>query len=450
MSRIFIGEVLCKASFGLFCKDPIDILIDIAVKIIIERIGGVIDGGGVYDVTGKLSLVFAQNNRTGSILAQEIGHNMGFVNPYEVEHDSDNPSHSRFDEDCGFCTFYNAPGVFGPVFNVTGLGGLYHPGRLPKSTMSYAPGDNDNNSFLEPKHYQRIFSAFSAKLALDRLARAVGEAEAAAAAGPALRVTGTFLFRDETLNVREARPARADESLTPELPGSPFTLAFLNAAGAVITERGFPFNVSLPIHTHDEGEDGDVEDILAFFQVTGAVPDGAAKAEIRFSGTTVWSLSTAGSAPEISLLAPTGGESIAAGTELRLRWSSSDADGDALTHTVLFSLDGGATFRPLGLAVQGNEYRWATGATAGSDRAVVKVIASDGFHSTEVVSDEFRLAGGRPIAMILAPDSETSFVDSRPLPLQGAARAAGGAAITGEAAFLWSSSIAGPLGSGRT
>ncbi|MGK0188251.1 MAG: hypothetical protein ACI9R3_004043 [Verrucomicrobiales bacterium] len=447
-----LGKVACKLSLGRFCRDPIDIIVEIAVKVLVERLGGIIDGG-VFDVTGKISLVVAQqnpdgSNRAGSILAQEIGHNMGFVNPYEVEHDSGNPSHSRFDEDCSFCTFYNAPGVFGPVFNVTGQGGLYHPGNLPKSTMSYAPDDNNDNSFLEPKHYQRIFNAFSADLAALRLARDGELAGADAVEGPALRVAGTFLFRDETLSMREARPARADESLSPDLPGSPFTLAFLNGAGVVMTEQGFPFNVSLPIHTHDEGEDGDLEDIVAFFQVTGAIPEGTAKAEIRFSGKTVWSLSTAGAPPQISLLAPTGGEAIAPGAELRLRWSSSDADGDALTHTVLFSLDGGATFKPLGLAVQGNEYRWATSATAGSERAVVKVIASDGFHSTEVVSGEFRLDGGRPIAMILAPDAGTNFVNSRPLPLRGAARAAGGVAITDGAAFRWSSSIAGPLGSG--
>jgi hypothetical protein len=242
-----IGDVVCTATLGLFCEDPIEILVRVAIAIA-ER-------GGFYDITGKLSLVVAENDRVGSILAQEIGHTMGFVNPYEEEDDHGNPSHSRYDEDCSTCTFYNAPGVFGPVFNVTAPA-LFHPGNLPKSTMSYAPDSGNDNSFLEPKHYQRIFEAFHTDRIGARMAREEGAAGVEALEGPALRVTGTFRFLDETLSIREARPERADELLTPELPGSPFTLAFLDGAGTVLSEQGFSFNVSLPIHTHDEGGDG--------------------------------------------------------------------------------------------------------------------------------------------------------------------------------------------------
>ncbi|MBI4604180.1 MAG: hypothetical protein HY721_19655 [Planctomycetes bacterium] len=446
----FIGDAVCTVTFGLFCEDPIDVLVRVVIAIV--------EQAGVYDVTGKLSLVIAQEGRAGSVLAQEIGHNLGFVNPYEPEHDSGNPSHSLFDEDCGpLCSFYAAPGVFGPVFDVTAPGGLYHTGNLPKSTMSYAPSDNNENSFLEPRHYQRIYDAFrsSSSLVGDSPPvaplRRAGAAGGAAVDGPALRVTGTFRFRDEALAVREARPGRPGESISPDLPDSPFTLAFLDGAGAVLAEQGFLFNVSLPLHTHgDDGSDGDPLDIAAYFPVTRRVPEGSARAEIRFRGTPVWSLAAAGAPPQVTLLAPTGGETVPPEAELRIRWSSSDADGDALTHTVLFSLDGGATFLPLGLAASGNEYRWATGASAGSEHAVVKVIASDGFHSGEAVSGELRLGGGRAAALILSPGEGAKLVSSRPVALQGAARKPGGNEVTDETAFRWSSSASGPLGQGRT
>ena len=435
----FIGDAVCTATLGLFCEDPIDVIVDVVIAIV--------EQAGVYDVTGKLSLVIAQNNRSGAILAQEIGHNLGFVNPFETEHDSGNPSHSLFDEDCGApCLFHAAPGVFGPVFDVTAPGALYFSGSPAKSTMSYAPGDNNENSFLEPKHYQRIYDAFRSGSSLSGRGKGAG----AVVDGPAIRIQGTFGFVEESIAIREVRPAAEGERITPELANSPFTLAFLSNGGAVLEDEGFPFNVQMPIHTHDDtGSDGDPLLLTAFFQVTRDVPPGAVTAEIRYRGATVWSRSNTGGAPQVTLLAPTGGETVAAGAEVHIRWTSIDPEGDEMTFRVLFSPDGGATYFPLGLALRANEYRWATRVTEATDRARIKVIASDGFHSAEAVSGEFRLGGGEPIALILAPEAGAEIVSSRGVELRAAARRANGIELTDDAAFQWSSSEAGSLGSGR-
>ncbi|MCI0585158.1 MAG: MSCRAMM family adhesin SdrC, partial [Chloroflexi bacterium] len=61
----------------------------------------------------------------------------------------------------------------------------------------------------------------------------------------------------------------------------------------------------------------------------------------------------------------------------------------------------------------------------------------------------FRLGGGRLSAGILAPASDARLLSSRPVALSGLARAPGGAAVTDDSAYQWSSSVAGPLGSGR-
>ena len=437
----FIGDAVCVATLGLFCEDPIDILVDVVIAIV--------EQAGVYDITGKLSLVIAQDDRSGSILAQEIGHNLGFVNPFESEHDSGNPSHSLFDEDCGApCRFYAAPGVFGPVFDVTAPGGLYSPsGSLPKSTMSYAPGDDNENSFLEPKHYQRIHEAFRSGVPLGR------GSGAGVVDGPALRIQGTFQFVDEVIAIREVRPASEGESISPELPNSPFSLAFLNNGGGTVEDEGFSFNMQMPVHTHaDTGTDGDPLLITAFFQVTREIPPAATRVEIRYRGAPVWTRSSTGQAPQVTLLAPTGGETVAAGAELRIRWTAVDPDpeGDELTFRVLFSPDGGATYLPLGLALRTSEYRWATRATEATDRARIRVIASDGFHAAEAESGEFSIGGGDPIALILAPDATTTeLVSSRGVELRAAARTASGIELTHDARFQWASSVAGPLGTGR-
>lgn len=435
-----IGDAVCVATLGFYCEDPLESIID--------AFAAALHYAADYDVTGKISLVVAIEDQAGAILAQEIGHNLGFVNPFDLEHDSSNPAHSRYDEDCGLpCTFHAAPGVIGPAISESGL---FSPMNKAKSVMAYAPGKNNDNCFFEPMEYKRLVDGL--RLGTGRGAQTERVAGGGAGVGEvsALHVAGSFRFQDQTVRLREARTALPLERISPELPGSPLAIAFLNGEGAVLEEKTFSFNVALPIHTHDEGHDGDVTDVVAFFQVTRALPPGAARTEIRFQGRPVWSKSRTTSAPVVSLVSPTGGESIEAGAELRVRWTSSDSDGDALTHTVLFSLDSGETFQRIGLAVQGNEFRWDTGAVAGSDHAVVKVVSSDGFDSAEAVSGEFRLAGGEPRAEILSPTLDDKLVSSRPLSLKGAGLAPGGAELMDDAAFRWSSSSQGLLGSGRS
>lgn len=436
----FVGDVACTLTLGTFCEDPVDILIDIVVDTFVAF---------GFDITGNLSFVFT-NSSAGATLAQELGHNLGFVNPYEPEHDASNISHSLYDEDGGL-TFFSVPGVFGPVFNVLpGEASLFNGTNLPKSAMSYAPNASNSNTFFEPKHYRRIFDAFRLDANLKRLQAADGRG-AGLPTGPALRLIGAYMFSEGVAVVREARLAMPSEVPTPDEPKSPFRLAFLGAAGQLLAEKGVTFNVSAPIHTHgDDGSDGEIHDVAAIFYTIEEIPNGTARAELSYDGTVVWSRSALGVSPTLDLVAPQGGETVQPGAELRIRWLSVDSDGDDVTQTIYFSLDGGATFAPLALAVRGTEYRWSTEATAGSDHAVIKIVASDGFHSTEVQSGEFILGGGSPVASILAPSAGDKIVSSHPLSLRGTARAPGGTEFSVPEAFHWSSSVDGDLGTGNS
>src|SRR5690606_4977331 len=245
------------------------------------------------------------------------------------------------------------------------------------------------------------------------------------------------------------RPSRSGEIVSDEMEGSPLTLAFVGAGGATLSEHAIFFNLSVPIHTHSEHENEGLTDIAGLFRVLAEIPAGTASAEIRYQGTTLWTRSALGSAPTIELLAPIGGQVVARDAELVVRWRSSDEDGDELTHSVYYSRDGGASFVPVAVGVRGSELRWATVAAPGSESAVVKVVAHDGFHRAEAASGTFELGGGSPIASILAPEADTKAISSRPLSLSGLARAPGGAAVMDDEAYRWSSSIAGELGEGR-
>ena len=375
------------------------------------------------------------------------------MNPFEPGSDPDNISHSIYDENHG-PTFLSAPNVTAPIFNVvSGQAQIFNGLNLPKSVMSYAPNSSNTNTFFEPFHYRRLFDAFRA----DGGGLGGGQeggGGGVVAHGPALRVVGLYSFRDATLEVREARPAEASEPLSRVSSKSPLTLAFVNAGRQVLAERGILFNVAIPIHGHGhDGEDGDTEDVLAFFLTVQEIPEGTTAAEIRFKGNVLWSRSALGASPNVELSFPRGGEVIEPGAELPLAWLSLDSDGDELTHSAYFSLDGGATFQPLALAIRGGRHVWSTEATEGSDRAVVKVVASDGFHVTEAVSGEFHLGGGKLSAAILSPEDGASQVASVPFMLRVAARGPGGSEITDDAAFRWSlvgGGAPGSLGTGRT
>src|SRR5690606_15684069 len=91
------------------------------------------------DISARVSLVFATTD-PGQILAQEIAHNMGYVNPYSQNHDTWNISHSRFDEDRPDLTFFDAPLAGDEAINVVPPGMIFQRGgTLAKSVMSYAP-----------------------------------------------------------------------------------------------------------------------------------------------------------------------------------------------------------------------------------------------------------------------------------------------------------------------
>jgi hypothetical protein len=441
-----VEDALCIATLGLYCKDPIDILIDLII--------GLFEVGTPYDVTGKVSLVIIQQNRTGHTFAHEVGHNMGFVNPNDPEHDADNISHSKYDEDSMSLTFFSAGGVTSPVFNVvSGQERIFHGTNLAKATMAYAPDTSNFNSFFEPRQYRRIFQAFRADGggagAAMMPARGRGGAD-----GPAFHVSGWYAIRAGALELGDARPAAPSELLTTSPPVSLLTLAFLGPGGQVLADGGMTFSMILPSDVYEGGEPEDPDrDVVLLFSATHAIPAGATGVELRYRGATLWSRSALGVAPQVEITYPAGGENVPPGEEVLVRWTATDADGDELRHSLFLSLDGGATFMPLAVSLRGTEHRWSTRAAAGSDRAVIKVVASDGFHSGESSSGEFRLGGGSISASLLSPESGAALVSSRPIVLRGSARAPGGADVTDEATLRWSLASVEPavdLGTGRS
>ncbi|HEU4888835.1 MAG TPA: hypothetical protein VFV49_13190 [Thermoanaerobaculia bacterium] len=174
-------------------------------------------------------------------------------------------------------------------------------------------------------------------------------------------------------------------------------------------------------------------------------------------------------APQVSLQ-PLPSTLLAADTVLR--WTATDADGGALTFSVFYSADGGATWRLVDSEIEGFEYRIDDGVPAGQNplrrfagtkEGLFRVMAFDGFHTaTDDLDTLLTVPDWEPRVTIMQPDGyrvesgrtvyltgQASDLEDGPIPSLAVLTAA---AIDGREiatnALLWTSSIDGLLGSG--
>ncbi|NLD43893.1 MAG: hypothetical protein GX657_10405 [Chloroflexi bacterium] len=89
-----------------------------------------------------------------------------------------------------------------------------------------------------------------------------------------------------------------------------------------------------------------------------------------------------GNAPVVSLVAPGGGETWSGAREVR--WHTYDADGDPLSAELLYSVDGGATFRLLAeMPPDVESYIWDTSTVPNCDRVFLQVRVRDGLATAQ-------------------------------------------------------------------
>ena len=89
------------------------------------------------------------------------------------------------------------------------------------------------------------------------------------------------------------------------------------------------------------------------------------------------------SPPVLAITSPGTGASLDASTPLTIAWTASDADGDSLTFTALYSPDGGESWLPLGVDIAESSVTFNPARIEGGENVLFRVLASDGFHTTE-------------------------------------------------------------------
>lgn len=144
--------------------------------------------------------------------------------------------------------------------------------------------------------------------------------------------------------------------------------------------------------------------------------------ELKENDVVIDSMDVSLSAPVVTSLAPNGGEVIE-GEELTIEWAATDADGDDLLYTVLYSNNNGSSWHALVSGVGPLETLTVDASLLPGCNAqcLVKVIASDGLNTGSRQSAAgFTMPDRVPNSFIYFPDDGKTYSSGSSLTLRGA------------------------------
>jgi hypothetical protein len=192
----------------------------------------------------------------------------------------------------------------------------------------------------------------------------------------------------------EAQERQAEARLSSATPE--YELRVLDAAGTPLVS----YAIRPEDRPHDEPE-APAGSIL-FADVVEFPPEAAAVRVTR-AGNAIAERAVTANAPDVQLLSPNGGEQLSG--EVEVRWQASDADNDPLRFTLFYSSDSGANWLPVAADLAGGSATLAsTAGLAGSDRALFRVVASDGMRIAVDESDaSFAVPNNVPSVYIAGP-----------------------------------------------
>lgn len=185
-------------------------------------------------------------------------------------------------------------------------------------------------------------------------------------------------------------------SLPPMQPG-PFRIRLSGASASVLAERPFT-----PVRTseHQDGDD------LAFHDIFDWVAGTRRVAIVDGAGRELAARSVSASSPVVSAVLQNGGATLPASGVVTLSWLRSDADGDRVTSSVLYSSDGGESWHLLEQGLEGSSYGVDVARLAGTRGAATgrfRVLASDGVLTGFADSAPFAVPGQPPRVRIASP-----------------------------------------------
>jgi len=378
-----------------------------------------LSGGEVIGIANNIPGDVAAAYLTSLTPPHELGHTVGREHP---DRDPKNPVKISNDRsDSGFFGFdlFNASNqlILGP--NTYDL--MKHANRRWPSKYTY----EEIGKGLESR-FGASASALSGVAGTNQL-QATGE--------QVVLVSGFVSPNQGTGDIRSVYILNSSASLPVPDPG-PYAIRLENSQGQAFAT--YSFKPSEPS-----------EGTTAVFALRLPWNTNTVRIVLLRNGQEIHSRRASANAPAVTVNYPNGGESLS-GATATLRWSSSDPDKDTLSYLIQYSRDAGMTWQTLAVDYPSTTYTLNLSRISGTDQGLLRILASDGFHTAQDQSDAtFKIARQAPQTSIFSPENNSLYFGDETIILEGSAYDTEDGQLDG-AALTWSSNLNGALGNGTS
>jgi hypothetical protein len=305
---------------------------------------------------------------------------------------------------------------------------IVHCRALPDMLSIMGSGLKQENFWITPDIYNHIFSDTTPTQAVEQVATSIGRL---------INASG-WISQDDSLSIE---PWYTYTDTVPATFSGTYTIQAVDALSNTLASQGFEVSFYLL---------SDPPELIdpAMFQVAAPFPQGTTAFRILHDGTVLGVVPISPNTPEMTVVYPNGGESWGANETQTVSWTGSDADGDNLTYTVLYTPDS-IKWITLGTMITTTQLSINTGQIPGGSSARIEVIATDGINtSSDTSNGVFSVGKKAPKAYILSPEDNTTLPFGASFFLHGYAYDLEDGKLA-DPVYQWSSDKDGYLGEGK-
>jgi alpha-tubulin suppressor-like RCC1 family protein len=311
--------------------------------------------------------------------------------------------------------------------------------------MSYCPS---NLGWMSDTRYEQLYgrgapSASSPGIPSVDLGATPGVFDPDAPSLNAVSLSGSIDLTTEAASVEMGTGYQAGAFPAP--PVGPYHLRLIDSTSATTADYPFEPAQAMGDETHESYPTPG-----GSFRLIVPLPAGTTQAEIYsdLSNKVIWSQSISPYRPTVTMTSPATGSTLPGTGPLTVSWNASDASGEPLEFSVMYSADGGSSWSPIANNLTTASTSIDAGQLTGANgNGIIRVIASDGVNAGSDEAQALTVPPKAPTVAIDAPTSGATFTAAQAVPLQGWASDPQDGSLSG-AELTWTSNIDGVLGTG--